>query len=462
MPEKSYFSYVRVLTQRQGQQGTSLAEQTAAIDRFAQHWNLPISKRYEERETAAKTGRPVFLDMLKELKQGKAHGLVIHKIDRSARNLKDWAELGSLIDLGIEVHFANESLDLSSRGGRLSADIQAVVASDFIRNLREETKKGIYGRVKQGLYPFPAPVGYINMGQGQPKRVDPINAPLVKTAFELYASGNWSIDGLLTETYKLGLRNKNGNKMSKSGFLDCLRNPFYIGLVKIRSMGEMFVGQHEPIISKDLFDDVQNVLTGKSVKKKTKHFFIFRQHIRCGNCQYAFIPERQKGNVYYRCHTKQCPQPPIREELIEAQLMETLSRLEFSKREIELMAVELDRCSDNEKARVKSARKQLALQADQYEARIEKLADAYMDGIFDKETYLLKKNKLTLENSDIKRELENNGTDLSNAVAKTEQFLELLKWPYLSYKLGNEYERRDLMKIATSNFIAEGKGSQLS
>lgn len=75
-----------------------------------------------------------------------------HKIDRGARNLKDWANLGDLIDGGVEVHFAHESLDMNSRGGRLSADIQAVVAADFIRNLRQETRKGFYGRLKQGIY----------------------------------------------------------------------------------------------------------------------------------------------------------------------------------------------------------------------------------------------------------------------------------------------------------------------
>src|SRR5687768_14878504 len=106
MTSKTYFSYVRVSTQRQGVSGTSLTEQQAAIDRYAQRFNLQIAKQYEERETAAKQGRPVFLEMLKALRQGKAAGIVIHKIDRSARNLKDWADLGSLIDSGIEVHFA--------------------------------------------------------------------------------------------------------------------------------------------------------------------------------------------------------------------------------------------------------------------------------------------------------------------------------------------------------------------
>src|ERR1700687_4437633 len=155
---RKFFGYVRVSTAKQGE-GASLAAQRDAISRLAERSQLEVTEWFEELETAAKRGRPLFDRMLKSLRQGKAEGVIIHKIDRSARNLKDWADLGELIDHGVEVHFANESLDLQSRGGRLSADIQAVVAADYIRNLREEAKKGIYGRLKQGFYPGRAPIG---------------------------------------------------------------------------------------------------------------------------------------------------------------------------------------------------------------------------------------------------------------------------------------------------------------
>src|SRR6266481_4487949 len=120
----------------------------AAVERLAKNRGFKLTNIFEYQITAAKSGRPAFTEMLKALRAGHARGVIIHKIDRSARNLRDWSDLGELIDSGTEVHFANESLDLSSRGGRLSADIQAVVAADFIRNLREETKKGFYGRIK--------------------------------------------------------------------------------------------------------------------------------------------------------------------------------------------------------------------------------------------------------------------------------------------------------------------------
>ncbi len=156
---------------RQGEQGVSLPQQKDAIERYAQKNQLSIKRWFEEQETAAKQGRPVFGTMVKLLRKQAAVGVIIHKIDRSARNLRDWADLGELIDRGMEVHFANESLDLSSRGGRLSADIQAVVASDFIRNLREETKKGIYGRLKAGLLPDAGVCWVISITERQnPKR----------------------------------------------------------------------------------------------------------------------------------------------------------------------------------------------------------------------------------------------------------------------------------------------------
>ena len=232
--------------------------------RYAQRNHLDISDWFEEKQTAAKQGRPVFGQMLQLLKRSKAGGVIIHKIDRSARNLKDWADLGELIDRGIDVHFANESMDLHSRGGRLSADIQAVVAADFIRNLSEETKKGLRGRLKQGIYPGPAPLGYLDKGPGKAKEPDPVRAPLIRIAFELYASGQHNLNTLVEELHRLGLRNRNGNRVTRTGFSHLLNNPFYIGLIRVNTNGEMFSGSHQPLISKALFDRVHAILKGKA------------------------------------------------------------------------------------------------------------------------------------------------------------------------------------------------------
>jgi site-specific DNA recombinase len=111
---KQYFAYIRVSTTRQGEFGVSLPQQKDAIERYAQRNQLEISRWFEEQETAAKQGRPIFGTMVNLLRKRAAVGVIIHKIDRSARNLRDWADLGELIDRGVEVHFANESLDLEA------------------------------------------------------------------------------------------------------------------------------------------------------------------------------------------------------------------------------------------------------------------------------------------------------------------------------------------------------------
>ena len=395
--------------------------------------------------------------MLKALKQNKAHGIIIHKIDRSARNLKDWAELGTLIDLGMEVHFANESLDLNSRGGRLSADIQAVVASDYIRNLREETKKGIYGRLKQGLYPFPARVGYLDAGAGKRKEIDKLQAPLVKQAFDLYSRGNIGLDALVEKMFELGLRNKNNKKVSRNGLVCILKNPFYTGLIKINKTNELFVGQHQPIISKKLFDKVQEVFAGKANKKQIKHFFVFRKHIFCRMCRNVLIPERQKGHHYYRCQTKNCAQKTIREELIEAELLETYRKLIFTEDETELMRQEIEDYKKTQPQMAEAMKNQLLMNLEQTSNRLNKLADAYVDEVFDKETYLQKKNKIILEQQQIRQQLQRITTDSNEIINQVEEFLELLNKAYLSYKLGQPEEKRHLVKITTSNFGVEQK-----
>src|ERR1700688_3640235 len=203
---KRYFAYVRVSTVKQGERGSSLTEQRSAIEAYAAKGDLSIVGWFEEMETAAKRGRRMFSQMMAQLGAGKADGLIIHKIDRSARNLRDWADLGDLIDRGVDVRFVSDNFDLLSRGGRLSADIQAVVAADFIRNLREEVKKGLYGRLKQGIYPFAAPMGYLNTGKGNLKTIDPVKGPLVRHLFERYASGTVNFEELRHELALMGLR----------------------------------------------------------------------------------------------------------------------------------------------------------------------------------------------------------------------------------------------------------------
>ena len=454
---RNFYGYIRVSTVRQGEHGVSLEQQREAIERYADKNNLKIAKWFTEAETAAKRGRPLFGQMLKLLRLGKACGVIIHKIDRSARNLKDWADLGELIDSGMEVHFANESLDLNSRGGRLSADIQAVVAADYIRNLREETKKGFYGRLKQGIDPRPAVVGYLNQGAGKPKSADPIKAPLIRLLFEKYASGQYNLERLLEEMHTLGLRNRAGGKVSRNGMSRILNNPFYTGIIRIRKTNESFPGTHQAIVPKVLFDQVQQLLRGK-VNRKTKHHdYLLRQLIRCSLCHYSMIPEGKKGHVYYRCHTKGCPTKTIREEVLEQGLIHELRKLEFSQQEKDYFRAKILQMKQDWSSERDKASQALELRINQLKDRQDRLTDAYLDKLIDKKTFEQRKTALLQERCLLDENLKSLSSNAQSVPERLSAILELAATAYLAYKLGLPEEKREMVRITTSNRSVEGK-----
>jgi site-specific DNA recombinase len=454
---KQYFAYIRVSTTRQGESGVSLPQQKDAIERYAQKNQLEISRWFEEQETAAKQGRPVFGTMVKLLRKQAAVGVIIHKIDRSARNLRDWADIGELIDRGVEIHFANESLDLTSRGGRLSADIQAVVASDFIRNLREETKKGIYGRLKQGYYPMPAPLGYLNNGPGQPKTPDPKTGPLVRQAFDMYATARYNLGDLSNELFHLGLRRSDGTAYHRNRLSFVLNNPFYYGLIRLKKTGQFFNGLHKPLISRATFERVQSILSGKLNTRVNRHDFVYRRRLKCKGCEYSLIGEMAKGHVYYRCHTTTCSTRSLREEIVERAVLAAFSWLSLSTSERRYIEQELERMRGDAAGQRQKRIAALNLQLSQVDDRLGRLTDAYIDRLIEQELFEARKKTLLSERIDLLSQIgswENGKRDASEEVAK---FIERADGAYLAYNNGTVDEKRDLLDSLTSDRIIDGK-----
>ena len=454
---KACFAYIRVSTVKQGE-GVSLQEQRDAIEAFASRENLEVIEWFEEKETAAKSGRPVFNRLLRQLKRGRASGLIMHKIDRSARNLKDWAVVSELPDQGIGVYIATESLDFNSRGGRLTADMLAVIASDFIRNLREETKKGIRGRLKQGLYPFRAPIGYQDNGKGQPKTPCPSKAPLVRELFELYASGQHSLRTLHREMNCRGLRNHADRPLSLCGIETILNNPFYTGLIEIKRTGETFHGVHEPIISASLFRRVQEIKSVRSGPKVTRHNHLFRGLFRCGLCNRPMSPELQKARVYYRCQGPKCPTKTVREDALDADVIAALKCLEITpagakKLEREWRNGLPDLVSDD-------LRRSLELQVDATEQGLKRAADLLIAGTLDDKTYREKKRDGEFKLAELRSELRRL-PNKEQIEATAQQFIELMKSLTGLYEILKPAERRVLVENAFSNRTVIGKEPQL-
>ena len=450
-----YFGYIRVSDKKQ-EKGVSLEVQKNDIAKFALQRGFHIAAWFVEVQTAAKAGRGVFMGMLARLKKGEAQGVIIHKIDRAARNADDWNDLGKLFDSGVDVQFAHEPIDLHTRGGRLSADILAVVAADFIRNNKQEAKKGFYGRLEQGVYPLPAPVGYIDKGAGIPKDIDASRAPLVRQAFELYASNMYGLRDLRREIAKRGLRSKTGKVLSLNAVSQMLHNPFYIGLIHIKRTGQTYQGKHPALVSKATFDRVQAILAGKTVLRSVRHDFLFRRRVSCEKCGLHLIGERQKSKyIYYRCHSDECRGTTIREEHLVDVVQKCLQLLagdEVELREIGDM-VEVERRHVTEE--VGKLRTLLELRLGKCDDRLTRITDAFIDQLIDREAFEARKRGLLGERRSI---LDQMASISAENLPKNKAFkkLELGNAAYSGYISGNTPEQRDIIDQVTSNFSVHG------
>jgi len=450
---KPCFGYIRVSTQKQGE-GVSLEAQKDAITVFASHHNLTVTKWFEEKQTAAKGGRPQFNLMLRQLKRKAASGVIIHKVDRAARNPRDWAMFSELPDLGIEVFVATESLDFNSRGGRLTMDIQAVIAADYVRNLREECIKGLNGRLKQGLYPFRAPIGYLDNGKGKPKTPDPMKAPLIREMFELYASGQYSLRTLQAEINRRGLRNLNGRPVTLHGVETILNNTFYTGVITIARTGATYNGVHEPIITATLFKRVQDTKSGRSGPKVTRHNHLFQGLFRCGLCTGPMSPELQKGRCYYRCQRASCPTATIREDRLEGAIIYRLRQLqiapEIAKR-LELAWQSHDIAEDT-----KEKETALRLQIADEEKRMDRLTDLLLEGTIDNQTYRDRQRSGRMRLAELKDHLAEL-PEADKIAERRRDFLELMKTLCFLYERADRTEKREIVENAFSNRAVAGK-----
>ena len=447
----SCFGYIRVSTQRQGE-GVSLEAQRTAIEHCAQQRGLIITEWFEELETASKSGRPIFNNMIGRLKRHHAEGLVVHKLDRSARNLRDWSTVSELIDHGIEFHIATEPIDFSTRGGRMTADFLAVIAADFSRNQRDETKKGLTGRLLQGLFPFKAPLGYLDQGKGKPKIPCPERAPMVKAMYELYQTGEYSLKSLKIEMERRGLRNHSGSPLSLHGVEKILSNPFYHGQILIARTGETFAGIHEPLVSLNAFKKVQAIKSKRCGPKVSQHRHVFMGLFRCASCGGPLVPERQRKNVYYRCHKQTCAMTTLREDRLNEAIRQELNRLQLTPKSIEKMQANWQAGSilDDLNAR----RRSVAAKIEDRQSKISRLADLLIDRSIDQMTYETKKKELGFELSQFQGQLDDL-PDPKDIRQERDAYISTMKGLVSTYDMGNTTERRLLLRNTFSNRCAD-------
>ena len=158
---------------------------------------------------------------------------------------------------------------------------------------------------------------------------------------------------------------------------------------------------HEPLVSKELFNQVQDRLDGKTVKRMSKHNFLYRQLLRCAHCNRAMIGERQKGHVYYRCHHRDCHTTTVREEVLEAAIQAELDRIDIDSGFKRALLRKVRQIITERTQEAEAAHETTAASLAQVESQLAKLTTAYIDRELDLDTYELTKKELQTRRTDL-------------------------------------------------------------
>ncbi len=343
-----YCLYARKSTESEERQVLSIDSQIKEMLQLSEREGLEVVAMKRESHSAKETGqRPVFNEIIEEIRVGKYNGILTWAPDRISRNAGDLGKIVDLMDAGTLQEIRTYSQRFSNNPNEkfllMILGSQAKLEND---NRGINVKRGLRTRVEMGLWPGVAPTGYLNQKHMDKKCqvvVDPDRAPIIKKMFEKVAYEKWS-GRRVYHWLKFDLNfHTTGNKPLTCGNVyRTLINPFYYGIFEYpRKSGNWYQGKHEPIISKELFDTVQAQLKRDSIVRQS-HEFAFTKLITCGLCGSTFSAEEKYKQlkdgtvakyIYYGCgraRDHHCKNVYLREEALIEQLVKALDQIDFN------------------------------------------------------------------------------------------------------------------------------------
>jgi len=313
-----YLLYARKSTESDEKQALSIDSQVKEMLAIAERENLEIVEIRRESHSAKDSGqRPVFKEILEDLRRERFNGIIVWHPDRLSRNAGD---LGSLVDL-MDQHLLHEIRTYGQTFTNTPSEkfllmilcSQAKLEND---NKSINVKRGLKTRVEMGLWPAPAPAGYLKekrMDRKCETLIDSERAPVIKKIFEKVAYEKWSGRKLYYWLkFELNFKVLPSKKhLSLGNIYYLLENHFYYGVFEYpKKSGNWYQGKHEPLITKELFDLVQVQLKGNELKTRQEKEFAFTRLMTCGLCGSGVSADEKykklkngkiNTHVYYGC-----------------------------------------------------------------------------------------------------------------------------------------------------------------
>ncbi len=378
-------AYARVSSRDQEKEGFSIPAQKRLLHEYAAAKDIRIVQEFVDVETARRSGRDGFGQMLAYLKKRErsCRAILVEKTDRLYRNIKDWATLD---ELGLDIHFVKENVIISPEAKsaeQFMHGIKVLMARNYSQNLGEETIKGMTEKARMGMYPSFAPIGYRNVDGPNGKRiiVPDDDAPTVARLFELFATDQYSIESLanLARREGLTLREK---PIYKSALHLLLRKRLYTG--DFDWNGTTYQGTHEPLVIHQTWNAVQELLDKRRMTKvSTKRVFTFTGLVQCGHCGCMMVGEIKKARyVYWHCtgHRGKCPEPYTKDETLTREFARVLQELVIPKEVLAWLAEEVVATDRTQAAARQSVIRRKEQEVKRLQTRIETMYLDKLDG----------------------------------------------------------------------------------
>ncbi len=396
-PRRPCVVYARVSSKEQEREGFSIPAQQRLLNSYADDQGLQVVKEFVDVETAKRAGRTNFTKMLAWLKKNRTtcRTILVEKTDRLYRNLKDWVVLD---ELDLEIHLVKEGIVLSDEArstDKFMHGIRVLMAKNYIDNLSEEATKGMREKASQGIWPSSAPLGYVNVLRDDGKRViepDPNASPMIHQLFEWAATGDYSLKVLTKKVAEAGLLSRRAKKpLAKSVVHHLLRNPIYMG--EFEWAGEVYQGIHAPIVSRELWDRVQEVFDDRyQGQRDTSRAgeFAYPGMVRCGLCGSAMSPYIVKERyIYYRCAGAHgpCEAKQVREEVLDREFARALRGIVLPPSWMEFLKVELRKGQAEAQRFHQESIDRLEGECARLQRRLDQMYVDKLDGLIDADTY---------------------------------------------------------------------------
>lgn len=484
--------YLRVSTPRQlhtaadlDEDGNSIATQRVEAMRKVKELGATVSREFIEPGQSAQTinRRTEFKKLLRYIDEHpEVKYVVIYMRSRVFRNFTDAAiTKRQLLEKGVRLISAKEEFGEGYMADAMEA-ITDVMNEVQVRMNGEDVKVKMAHKVEQGGTVGRAKLGYLNVRKDYSGRLvntidpDPKRAPLITYAFEQYSTGKYSIAQLRDLLEEVGLTTRPSatwaeRPISHSRLAGILRDPYYTGVIRYK--GKLYSGRHEPLISKELFLAVQDVLDSRNNRgdKDIAHFHYFKGLLYCGHCEKngrksRLLYSQAAGNggvyEYFVCTAKQrrlCDLPWIRIEEVEDVVAQEIALQGLEPEKIEEMRAQIVKAVDEILASEREAKVHLRKQLKKLEAQEERLITLAASGVTSVEKVQAQLERTSLQKGVVEEKLNNTSERIQYGAEMALSYIGILDNPGDTYKNAPDAVRRDLIAALFSNvaiFVDKG------